>query len=40
MAFDGYEVELPNGVRGWMDKFAFGEFEDTDGIMFNTAFGT
>ena len=34
-----YEVELPNGVRGWMDKFAFGEFEDTDGIMFNTTFG-
>ena len=33
-----YEVELPNGVRGWMDKFAFGEFEDTDGIMFNTTF--
>ena len=38
MAFDGYEVELPNGVRGWMDKFAFGEFENTDGIMFNTTF--
>ena len=38
MAFDGYEVELPNGVRGWMDKFAFGEFEDTDGILFNTTF--
>ena len=34
-----YEVELPNGVRGWMDKFAFGEFEDTDGIMFNTTVG-
>ncbi|MXV73410.1 PQQ-binding-like beta-propeller repeat protein [Candidatus Poribacteria bacterium] len=33
-----YEVELPNGVRGWMDKFAFGEFEETDGIMFNTTF--
>ena len=38
MAFDGYEVELPNGVRGWMDKFAFGEFEETDGILFNTTF--
>ena len=38
MAFDGYEIELPNGVRGWMDKFAFGEFEDTDGILFNTTF--
>ena len=34
-----YEVELLNGVRGWMDKFAFGEFEDTDGIMFNTTVG-
>ena len=33
-----YEVELPNGVRGWMDKFAFGEFKDIDGIMFNTTF--
>ena len=36
--FGGYEVELPNGVRGWMDKFAFGEFEETDGILFNTTF--
>ncbi len=34
-----YEVELPNGVRGWMDKFAFGAFKDTDGILFNTTFG-
>ncbi|MDE0325114.1 MAG: PQQ-binding-like beta-propeller repeat protein [Candidatus Poribacteria bacterium] len=33
-----YEIELPNGVRGWMSKFAFGEFEETDGIMFNTDF--
>ena len=33
-----YEVELPNGVRGWMDKFAFGEFEEIDGILFNTTF--
>ena len=33
-----YEVELPNGVRGWMDTFAFGEFEETDGILFNTTF--
>ena len=38
MAFDGYEVELPNGVHGWMDKFAFGEFKETDGILFNTTF--
>ena len=33
-----YEIELPNGVRGWMNKFAFGEFEDIDGILFNTTF--
>ena len=33
-----YEIELPNGVRGWMDKFAFGEFKETDGILFNTTF--
>ena len=33
-----YEIELPDGVRGWMSKFAFGEFEETDGIMFNTTF--
>ncbi len=34
-----YEIELPNGTRGWMDKFAFGEFAETDGILFNTNFG-
>lgn len=34
-----YEVELPNGTRGWMDKFAFGEFVETDGIQFNINFG-
>ena len=33
-----YEIELPNGVRGWMDQFAFGEFEEIDGILFNTTF--
>ena len=39
-SLDGwYEVELPNGTRGWMDKFAFGEFVETDGIMFNAALG-
>ena len=38
MGGGGFEVELPNGVRGWMDKFAFGEFEETDGILFNTTF--
>ena len=34
-----YEVELPNGTRGWMDKFTFGEFTETEGILFNTNFG-
>ena len=38
VAFDGYEVELPNGVRGWMNRFAFGEFTEIDGILFNTTF--
>ena len=33
-----YEIELPNGVRGWMDSFAFGTFAETDGILFNTTF--
>jgi Tol biopolymer transport system component len=33
-----YEVELPNGVRGWMNRFAFGEFKEIDGILFNTTF--
>lgn len=38
-AADGwYEIELPNGVRGWMNKFAFGEFKEIDGILFNTTF--
>ncbi len=36
---DWYEVELPNGAHGWLDKFAFGEFAETDGILFNTTFG-
>ena len=39
-SLDGwYEVELPNGTHGWMDTFAFGEFAETDGILFNTNFG-
>lgn len=38
VTFDGYEVELPNGVRGWMDRLAFSEFEEIDGILFNTTF--
>lgn len=33
-----YEVELPNGERGWIDTFAFGQFEETDGVLFNTTF--
>jgi len=33
-----YEIELPNGVRGWMNKFAFGEFKEIDSIMLNTVF--
>ena len=33
-----YEVELPNGVRGWMNEFAFGEFKEIDDILFNTTF--
>ena len=33
------EVELPNGVRGWMDKFAFAEFQEIDNILFNTTSG-
>lgn len=35
---DWYQVELPNSERVWMDKFAFGQFEETDGVMFNTNF--
>ena len=33
-----YEIELPNGVRGWMNEFAFGEFKEIDDILFNTTF--
>ena len=33
-----YEVELPNGVRGWMNQLAFGEFKKIDGILFNATF--
>lgn len=35
---DWYQVELPDRERVWMDKFAFGQFEETDGVMFNTNF--
>ncbi len=33
-----YEVALPNGELGWMDTFAFGQFEETEGVLFNTNF--
>ncbi len=37
-ATDGwYEIALPNGARGWMDRFALGEFTEIDGIRFNRA---
>lgn len=35
---DWFQVELPNKEQVWIDKFAFGQFKDTDGIMFNTNF--
>ncbi len=31
-----YQVELPNTELVWIDRYAFGEFEETDGVMFNT----
>ena len=33
---DWYQVELPNTEVVWINKFTFGEFEETDGVMFNT----
>ncbi len=35
---DWYQVELPNSEQVWMDKFAFGQFTETAGVMFNTNF--
>ena len=35
---DWYQVELPNKQNVWIDKYAFGKFEDTEGVMFNTDF--
>ena len=32
-----YQVELPNGEIGWMDRFGFGVFEETKGIQFSKA---
>ena len=37
-AQDWYQVELPNKEAVWLDKFAFGEFKETDGVVFNTNF--
>lgn len=33
---DWYQVELPNTEIVWINRYAFGEFEETDGVMFNT----
>ena len=32
-----YEVELPDGDSGWMDEFAIGSFQETDGVHFNAS---
>ena len=32
-----YQIELPNGELGWMDRGGIGEFIETDDIQFNTA---
>ena len=33
-----YQVELPNKEQVWIDRFAFGQFEETDGMLLNTNF--
>ncbi len=33
---DWYHVELPNTETVWINRDDFGEFEETDGVMFNT----
>ncbi len=33
---DWYQVELPNTEAVWINRDGFGEFEETDGVMFNT----
>ena len=35
---DWYQVELPNKEQVWIDKFAFGQFEETEGMLLNTNF--
>ncbi len=37
-AQDRYQVELPNKEQVWIDRFDFGQFEDTDGMLFNSNF--
>ncbi|MDE0483518.1 MAG: PQQ-binding-like beta-propeller repeat protein [Candidatus Poribacteria bacterium] len=37
-AQERYQVELPNKEQVWIDRFAFGQFEDTDGMLFNSNF--
>ena len=34
---DWYQVELPNGETGWMDRFALGVFANTNSVHFNKA---
>ena len=31
-----YQVELPNQEEVWLDRYDFGQFEDIEGVMFNT----
>ncbi|MDE0317786.1 MAG: PQQ-binding-like beta-propeller repeat protein [Candidatus Poribacteria bacterium] len=33
-----YQVELPNKEQVWIDKFAFGQFGETEGMLLNTNF--
>jgi len=33
-----YQVLLPNKELAWLDQLAFGQFEETEGILFNTNF--
>ena len=35
---DWYQVLLPNKELAWLNQLAFGQFEETEGILFNTNF--
>lgn len=35
---DWYQVQLPNKELAWLDQLAIGQFEETEGILFNTNF--